>query len=104
MSGLGNIYVDEVLFMASIDPKREANEISKKELNDLVEYSKETFLKSITLGGSTIKSFTSSKNHAGQFQDYLLVHTKDICPKCGQKLEIIRIGGRSTYYCKNCQK
>jgi len=104
MSGLGNIYVDEVLFMSKVSPLREANNVTKKELNDIVVASKNVFLKSIELGGSTIKSFTSSKNHAGSYQDHLLVHTKKICPTCNNELAIIKIGGRSTYYCKNCQK
>lgn len=104
MSGLGNIYVDEVLYMAHVSPLRKACKINLDELNLIVESSKNIFLKSITLGGTTIKSFTSSKGHAGSYQEHLLVHTKETCPKCGKRLTIIKIGGRSSYYCDNCQK
>ena len=103
ISGLGNIYVDEVLFLSNIDPRRKAYQISMDELNKIVLNSKNIFLKSIELGGTTIKSFTSSKGHSGHFQNELLVHTKEICPNCHNKLEIIKIGGRSTYFCINCQ-
>jgi len=103
ISGLGNIYVDEVLFLSHINPKRCANLVDLTDCRNIINYSKEIFLKSIELGGTTIKSFTSSKNHIGQFQNNLLVHTKEICPICKNKLEIIKIGGRSTYYCKICQ-
>ncbi len=104
MSGLGNIYVDEVLFKASISPLRKSCDISLNEVENIVSYSKEIFLLSIELGGTTIRSFTSSFHHIGHYQDKLLVHTKEYCPICKKKLEVIRIGGRSSYYCTNCQK
>ncbi len=104
ISGLGNIYVDEVLYMSHILPTRQASKVTLDEVNDIINHSKEIFLKSIEHGGTTIKSFTSSKNHAGSFQDFLLVHTKDVCPNCNNKLTIIKIGGRSSYFCNKCQK
>ncbi len=104
MSGLGNIYVDEVLYRAHVSPLRKSCDVTLNEVKDIVSYSKEIFLDSIELGGTTIRSFTSSFHHIGHYQDKLLVHTKTICPICNKKLEIIRIGGRSSYYCPNCQK
>lgn len=104
MSGLGNIYVDEVLFIARISPLRKSNNISKDEVISIVNISKDIFLKSIENGGTTIKSFTSSRNHAGSFQNFLLVHTKKVCPICKSDLKIEKIGGRGTYYCTKCQK
>lgn len=104
ISGLGNIYVDEVLFRTNISPFRSSKDITIDELKELIDVSCDVFKKSIALGGTTIKSFTSSKNHIGHYQDYLLVHTKFICPKCGNKLNIVRLGGRSTYYCEVCQE
>ncbi|MCR5786533.1 MAG: DNA-formamidopyrimidine glycosylase [Acholeplasmatales bacterium] len=103
MSGLGNIYVDEVLFTSHVSPYRPSNMVTKEEIDCIIEESRKIFLKSIELGGSTIKSFTSSKNHAGSFQDYLKVHTKNVCPVCGQKLLYEKLGGRGTYYCNKCQ-
>lgn len=104
ISGLGNIYVDEVLFKAQISPLRKTKDVTLKELENIVLYSKEIFLDSIALGGTTIRSFTSSYHHIGHYQDKLLVHTKKTCPICNSKIEVIRVGGRSSYYCPLCQK
>ena len=104
ISGLGNIYVDEVLFRASISPFRPTFKLSEDEIKEIIDISIDVFSKSISLGGTTIKSFTSSRNHIGHYQDYLLVHTKSICPKCQNKITLTRIGGRGTYYCEVCQK
>ena len=62
--------------------------------------------KAIKLGGTTIKSFTSSEGVHGLFQNELAVHGKKNanCPNCGNKIEVIKINGRSTYFCSKCQK
>ena len=104
MSGLGNIYVDEVLFMASLHPETKASSLGLVDIKNIKEASIEVLTKAISLGGTTIRSFASSHNHTGLFQNELLVHTKEICPKCGCKIEKIRVGGRGTYFCPNCQK
>ena len=104
ISGLGNIYVDEVLFRASISPLRPTFSVTKEQIKEIIEISNDVFNKSISLGGTTIRSFTSSRNHIGHYQDYLLIHTKLICPVCKNKVSILRIGGRGTYYCEVCQK
>ena len=62
--------------------------------------------KSTKAGGTTIRSYTSSLGVEGTYQNYLKVHTKakQPCPTCGTIIEKTRVGGRGTYYCKNCQK
>ena len=60
--------------------------------------------KAIALGGTTIRSFTSSEGVHGLFQNELMVHGKSICPECGEKIKKEQIGGRGTYYCPKCQK
>ena len=104
LAGLGNIYVDEVLFITRIDPHRESNLVTINEVEKIVEESRKIFLKSIENKGTTIRSYTSSLGITGNYQNYLLVHTKEICPCCGRALEKCRIGGRGTYYCSSCQK
>ena len=61
--------------------------------------------KAIKLGGTTIKSFTSSEGVHGLFQNELLVHGKvnDNCPTCNSKIDKIKVGERGTYYCPKCQ-
>ena len=58
------------------------------------------------MGGTTIRSFTSSEGVHGLFQNELLIHGKDneLCSKCGGKIIKIKLGGRGTYYCPHCQK
>ena len=106
INGLGNIYVDEVLFESHILPTRLGNTITLKEC----EYIKDACIKIITkateCGGTTIRSYTSSLGVEGTYQKHLQVHTKvnKPCPICGNIIEKIRVGGRGTYICRKCQK
>lgn len=102
--GIGNIYVDEVLFLSKIYPETEGIKLKDKDLENIIKYTRETLEKAIELGGTTVKSYTSSEGVHGRFQNELLVHTKEICPKCNTKIEKITVGGRGTYYCPKCQK
>ncbi len=102
--GLGNIYVDEVLFMARLHPEEDIKKLTIDDFNNIIKASIEVLNKAIKLGGTTIRSFVSSNHASGLFQNELLVHTKETCPKCLGKIEKIRVGGRGTYYCPNCQK
>ena len=103
ISGLGNIYADEVLFKSRINPFKKANLIEKNECQEIIDNSRNILNDAIKLGGTTIRSYTSSLGVTGSYQDKLLVHTKKICPVCGDKITVSKIRGRSTYYCKKCQ-
>lgn len=106
IAGIGNIYDDEILFMSRIHPLRKACDIEIDECNDIIKNTKIILEKAIKLGGTTIKSFTSSEGVHGLFQNELLVHSKlgESCPVCGNIIEKIKVGGRGTYYCPKCQK
>ena len=104
ISGLGNIYVDEVMFMCGLHPETPSKNIDVNKCEELIENSKIVLSKAIALGGTTIRSFKSSHDISGRFQNELLVHTKETCPKCNLKIKKIRVGGRGTYVCENCQK
>ena len=106
ISGLGNIYADEVLYAAKIHPLRLALDLNKEECEKLIEVSKKIILKAIEEGGTTIKSYTSSLGVIGNYQNYLKVHTKEnnLCELCHEKIKKIKVGGRSTYYCEKCQR
>lgn len=104
ITGIGNIYADEILFQSKINPEIEGNKLTDKNLNDIIKYTKSTLEHAIKLGGTTIKSYTSSEGVHGLFQTELLVHTKEICPNCNSKITKITVGGRGTYYCPKCQK
>lgn len=106
ISGLGNIYVNEVMFYAKINPLKEAKNISKEECDLIVKGSDEIIREAIKMGGTTIKSYTSSLGVTGRFQQNLKVHKREgeACLVCGTIINNIKIGGRSTYYCPKCQK
>lgn len=106
ITGIGNIYDDEILFMSSINPNRKACDITLDECQDIIDNCRCVLEKAIKLGGTTIKSFTSSEGVHGLFQNELLAHGKagEPCPKCGETLQKTKIGGRGTHYCGNCQK
>ena len=102
--GIGNIYVDEVLFQSKLHPETPGDKLKDKDLENIIKYTKITLEKAIELGGTTVKSYTSSEGVHGRFQNELLVHTKEICPDCQTKITKITVGGRGTYFCPNCQK
>lgn len=106
IAGIGNIYDDEILFMSRINPTRKSCDIKISECDSIIKNTNIVLDKAIKLGGTTIKSFTSSEGVHGLFQNELLVHGKKNgeCPVCGCKLEFIRVGGRGTYFCPKCQK
>lgn len=104
INGLGNIYVDEVLFASGINPTKVGNKISLIECEKIKNASKDIITKATLLGGTTIRSYTSSLGVTGHYQEYLKVHTKEVCPNCKNKIKKIRIGGRGTYFCDKCQK
>ena len=77
-----------------------------KECESIVKYTREVLEHAVELGGTTIKSFTSSEGVHGLFQHSLKCHGRagEQCPRCGSIFIKIRVGGRGTTYCSNCQK
>ena len=104
--GIGNIYADEILFLSKLNPLIKCCDLKDDDLENVIKYTKEVLEKAIKLGGTTIRTYTSVDGVHGRFQNELLVHGKDndSCPACGQAIKKIRVGGRGTYYCSNCQK
>jgi len=106
MVGLGNIYVDEVLFAAKVHPKKISNTLSKTEVSAILLATRDILKRAIAAGGTTIYTFTSTHLKPGTYQNYLKVHTKEgeLCPVCKTKILKIKVGGRSSYFCPQCQK
>ncbi len=106
INGLGNIYVDEVLFIAKVHPERFGNSLDNNEINNIIKASKEVITKATEYKGTTIRSYTSSLGVKGNYQQFLKVHTKagEKCKICGSTILKTRVGGRGTYYCPNCQR
>lgn len=106
ITGIGNIYADEILFMSKINPLKRSKDLNSDELEAIIKNTKIVLEKAIKLGGTTIRSYTSSEGITGKFQNELLVHAKEneFCPVCGTIIKKIKVGGRGTYFCSNCQK
>ena len=108
VSGLGNIYVNEILFLSRIKPARKAAKLKNFEIERIIKFSKKILKNSIKLGGSTIKDFSSENGKKGVFQQHFKVYGRENqnCSNVDCNLRIIRtlISNRATFFCKKCQK
>jgi len=104
--GVGNIYANESLFLAGIDPRRAAKQVSRKRMVLFVERIKEVLTKAIKQGGTTLKDFVGSDGKPGYFQQQLFVYGKagEACQVCGETLKEVRQNNRSTIFCSQCQR
>lgn len=103
--GLGNIYVDEVLFRAGIHPQQVGIHLSEADIDRLHKEIIETLAEAVEQGGSTIRSYVNSQGEIGSFQFNHFVYGKKgkPCTKCGGEIEKIVVAQRGTHYCPNCQ-
>ena len=104
--GVGNIYANESLFLAGINPKRAAGNVSKPRYEKLVQCIREVLQRAIDVGGTTLKDFTNSDGEPGYFAQSLHVYGRkgEPCHACGSTLKEVRQGQRSTVYCPKCQR
>ena len=105
ISGIGNIYADEILFLSRVNPSIKGKDLSDKMLEDIIKNTRIVLEQGIKNRGTTIHSF-SSLGVTGDNQSHLLVHTREgmKCFTCGNLIKKTRINGRGTYYCPSCQK
>lgn len=103
--GVGNIYANEALFMARIDPRMPAGQVSDTALILLVSAIKEVLTAAILQGGTTLRDFVSGQNTPGYFAQKLRVYGRggQPCLRCGALLEQAVIGQRATVFCPHCQ-
>tara|TARA_B100000035_G_scaffold308385_1_gene312975 strand:+ start:13814 stop:14629 length:816 start_codon:yes stop_codon:yes gene_type:complete len=104
--GIGNIYASEALFYAGIKPQRRANRVSRKETHILVKYIKKVIKNAIKKGGSTMSDFFDVNGENGYFQNQHKVYGREglSCFKCQSIIKQKRIGQRSSFFCRICQK
>lgn len=105
LSGIGNIYADEILFCAGIRPRKSLHYLSKPRLLKLYRCIKETLHRSLELGGSTRRDYLQVTGERGSFLDHAFVYARENkpCRVCGTPITKIFFGGRGTHYCKSCQ-
>lgn len=106
VAGLGNIYVDETLFKATIHPLKKASKLTKKEVKAIHEQAISTLSDAVAQGGTTIRSYVNGQGDMGLFQQELFVYGQENepCKNCGKPIVKMKIGGRGTHVCVACQK
>ena len=108
ISGLGNIYVNEILFFCGIKPAKKIKKLTNFEIQKIIKFSKKIIFKAIILGGSSIKDFSSSSGKKGSFQQHFCVYGKkdENCSnaKCKGTVRKIVIANRASFFCNKCQK
>lgn len=105
--GLGNIYADESLFMSGIHPATKAGALTKKEASTLLSMAAKAMDTAIASGGSTMKDYVKADGTKGDYLDkfaQIFNRTGKPCLVCGTKIEKIRVAGRGTHICPNCQR
>ncbi|MBW2713671.1 MAG: DNA-formamidopyrimidine glycosylase, partial [Deltaproteobacteria bacterium] len=105
LAGVGNIYADEALFHAGIDPRRSGSDLSPRECKALIKAVKRVLRRSIETGGSSISDYINPDGADGQFQDERCVYglTGQPCSTCQSPIKRVRQGQRSTHFCPTCQ-
>ena len=108
VSGLGNIYVNEILFSSGVRPTRKVKNLKDYEINKIILYTKKILGDSIKLGGSSIKNFSSSSGKKGSFQQNFRVYGRkgEKCSNtdCNKSVIKLSISNRGTFFCSRCQK
>ena len=106
VAGLGNIYVDEVLWRAKIHPFRSSNSLSSQEARKVHDETIKVLGQAVEKGGSTIRTYTNAFGEDGTMQEFHQVYDKagQACSRCGAIIEKIQLGGRGTHFCPKCQR
>jgi formamidopyrimidine-DNA glycosylase len=106
VAGLGNIYVNEILFRARVRPRRRMPKTSIDECARIVEATRTVIEEAIEQGGSTISDFLDGIGRRGGYQGSHLVYDREgkACFVCGTPIKAVVVGQRSSFYCPACQK
>ena len=106
VAGLGNIYVDEVLWRAKVHPSRTSQSLTRAEAIAIHEQTIAVLGQAVEKGGSTIRTYTNAFGEDGTMQDFHQVYDKagQDCSRCGSIIEKIQLGGRGTHFCPKCQR
>ena len=106
VAGLGNIYVDEVLWRAKVHPSRHSNSLTAQEARKVHDETIKVLGEAVEKGGSTIRTYTNAFGEDGTMQEFHQVYDKtgQACSRCGAIIEKIQLGGRGTHFCPKCQR
>jgi formamidopyrimidine-DNA glycosylase len=106
VAGIGNIYADEALNAAHLHPDSRVEDLTGEQLKNLYEHIKNILSSSIKLGGSSSKNYVDSSGRKGKYLDGARVYGREDrgCKDCGSKIIKLKVAGRGTHICENCQK
>ncbi len=106
VAGIGNIYADEALFRAGVDPSREGNTLTDREINNLWESVRFVLEEGIKARGTSISDYVDGSGKQGDFQNFLKVYGRknEPCYVCGKVVLRKKIAGRSSHFCSECQR
>ncbi len=104
--GVGNIYANEALWRAGIDPRRAAGRVARARFDALATAVKEVLREAIEKGGTTLRDFVQVDGTSGYFRLELAVYDRAgaPCPRCHAAIRVARVGQRSTFFCTRCQR
>ena len=105
VAGVGNIYADESLWGAKIDPRKKVSDVTKKEFELLFVELRAVMNLAIEKGGSTDKNYVNAEGKRGSYMDFARVFRREglPCPRCGTIIEKMKWAGRGTHFCSVCQ-
>ena len=105
-AGIGNIVADEVLWKAKIHPRRKIESLEEQELENLYEAIRYIILKSIWLGGTSMRDWLHPDRSRGGYYKKRLVYRRagEKCKRCGGIIKRIKVAGRGTFICERCQR
>ena len=105
LSGIGNIYADETLFYAGVDPRRGGGRVVRRAAR-ILDNAREVLQRAIDHGGSTLRDYRKPDGSAGSFQHHHAVYGRkdEPCMQCGRRIRRVVLSGRSTHFCSGCQR
>ncbi|MFO7890500.1 MAG: bifunctional DNA-formamidopyrimidine glycosylase/DNA-(apurinic or apyrimidinic site) lyase [bacterium] len=103
VAGLGNIYAMEILHRSHIDPRTRSKDLSTQEITEIVKQTKTVLKEAMMYNGTTVSDYRQIEDKKGEFQNFLRVYQKERC-NCGTGIKRIKMAGRSTYFCPECQE
>jgi len=106
IAGIGNIYADEILYRARINPEKPTSQLNRAEFSRVYESMKEILSRAIRYRGTTVRTYRDGLGEQGDYQRRLQVYGREgkKCPACGQPIERKKVGGRSSFFCPRCQR
>lgn len=106
VAGIGNIYANEALFVAGIDPRRPGNSLDQDSYVALVQGVRQVLQKAIAAGGTSLRDFVDGQGQPGYFRQQLQVYQRQgqPCHHCGAPIAQCRLAQRSTFFCPHCQR